>query len=504
MAQPEPPESSWARHLPASVDRGAVAALGSTDLTSGWARTWGRTPAHRLIHDPTRGWVTAGELEDRTRRVAGALSRLGVEAGDRVLLSGDPGLDVVVAHVAALRLGLVVVPVNPAYRAREVAEVVAVARPTVAIVADGERAGWVRAASDGSVAVTGFDELERTTGADRDLALDQARPEDPALMVFTSGTTGAPKGVALSHASLSAGAEAVALAWRWGPEDRLVLALPLFHLHGLGVGLHGTLSAGASVVLRPSFDACDVLDATERHRASLFFGVPTMYRRLAESGRVGDLARLRLCVSGSAPLAVELHAAVASGSGQVILERYGMSETVMIVSNPYEGERRPGTVGFALPGVEVRLAEGTSEILVRGPNVFSGYWERPDASAEAFEDGWFHTGDLGRFDDDGYLRIVGRSKELIISGGFNVHPREVEDVLRRHPGVTDVAVVGVADAQWGEVVVAHVEGDADLGALQVLAAAELAPYKRPKRIHLGVTLPRNALGKVVKADLREP
>jgi malonyl-CoA/methylmalonyl-CoA synthetase len=198
---------------------------------------------------------------------------------------------------------------------------------------------------------------------------------------------------------------------------------------------------------------------------------------------------------------------VASGAGQRIVERYGMTETVMNVSNPYEGERRAGTVGFALPGVEVRLAEGTDEILLRGPNVFDGYWDRPDATAASFVDGWFASGDVGSFDDDGHLRIVGRRKELIISGGYNVYPREVEDVVRAHPAVHDVAVVGVPDAQWGEAVVAFVEGEgataSDVHEISAFAAERLAPYKRPKRVHVVEALPRNALGKVVKADLSE-
>jgi malonyl-CoA/methylmalonyl-CoA synthetase len=230
-----------------------------------------------------------------------------------------------------------------------------------------------------------------------------------------------------------------------------------------------------------------------------------MYHRLAASARAGELAALRLCVSGSAPLPAELHQALAERSGQQVLERYGMTETVMLVSNPYEGERRPGSVGFPLPGVELRLsgrAEG--EILVRGPNVFAGYWERPQANAESFADGWFRTGDLGRIDDDGYLHILGRSKELIITGGFNVYPREVEEVLLAHPGVAEVAVVGTPSDEWGEVVTAFVvaAGDErDAERLLAFAAEQLAPFKRPRQLRFVDSLPRNALGKVVKHEL---
>jgi malonyl-CoA/methylmalonyl-CoA synthetase len=229
-----------------------------------------------------------------------------------------------------------------------------------------------------------------------------------------------------------------------------------------------------------------------------------MYSRLAASDRLGELARLRLCVSGSAPLSPELWSAVAERGGQRILERYGMTETLMNVSNPYDGDRRPGSVGLPLPGVDLRLDDGTDEILLRGPNVMRGYWERPDATAEAFTaDGWFRSGDVGAHDPDGYLRIVGRRKELIISGGYNVYPREVEDVLRSHPAVRDAAVVGRPDPEWGERVTAFVEADGvDERELLELAAGQLAPYKRPRAVVFVDALPRNALGKVVKGELR--
>jgi malonyl-CoA/methylmalonyl-CoA synthetase len=274
-------------------------------------------------------------------------------------------------------------------------------------------------------------------------------------------------------------------------------------MHGLGVGLHGTLLSGASAVLLPGFDADAVLDAVHEHRATLFFGIPTMYERLARSPRVAELRELRLCVSGSAPLAADLHARIADAAGVAVVERYGLTETVMNASNPYDGDRRAGTVGFALPGVELRLGEG-DEILVRGPNVFSGYWDRPDATAAAFDDdGWFATGDIGAFDDDGYLSIVGRSKDLIITGGYNVYPREVEDVLLAHPAVADVAVIGTPSDEWGEVVTAVVvvDGECDAEALLEFAANELAPYKRPRSVRFVDEIPRNALGKVLRHEL---
>ena len=495
--------TAWSAHLPAGTDPMAVDLLAAGSLPGSWTRRWAQDGSHPVLWQDASGWTSADELEARTRRVAGRYAAAGLQRGDRLVLSAAPSLDLVVAHVAALRLGLVVVPVNAAYGAREVGALAADCRPAAAVVDADDRGRWVQEAAPGAVVVTGPD-VALPDGPD--VALPDLGPEDPALVVYTSGTTGAPKGALLSHGNLLASAEAVRLAWRWEPQDRLVLALPLFHVHGLGVGLHGTLTAGASAVLRPRFEAGDVLDSAARHDATLLFGVPTMYARLAGSDRLPELARLRLCVSGSAPLSVELFDEVAQRGGQRILERYGMTETLMNVSNPYVGERRPGTVGLPLPGVDVRLADGTDEVLLRGPNVLREYWERPDATAEAFpEPGWFASGDVGRFDDDGYLRIVGRRKELIISGGFNVYPREVEDVLRAHPGVGDVAVVGLPDPTWGERVTAFVEGAGDVSeaALLALAAEQLAPYKRPKAVVFVDALPRNALGKVTKQVLRE-
>lgn len=418
-----------------------------------------------------------------------------------MLFSAESSLELVIAHVAALRSGIVVVPANTAYREREIAHIVSDARPRAALVDRDDRARWVRAAGSETLVL----------GPEVDLpdrppqALDVAAPEDPALIGYTSGTTGSPKGAVLSHANLLAGSESVGLAWRWAPADRLVLALPLFHAHGLCVGLHGTLLAGASAVLLPRFEADAVLDAARERGASMFFGVPTMYHRLAQSPRVGELARLRLCVSGSAPLPAELHRSLAERGGQQVLERYGMTETLMLVSNPYDGERRPGSVGFPLPGVELRLSDdGEGEIQVRGANVFAGYWDRPQATAESLVDGWFRTGDLASIDADGYVTILGRSKELIISGGLNVYPREVEEVLLSHPDVAEAAVVGTPSDEWGEVVTAFVVPASERGTEQSLlafAAEQLAPFKRPRRLHFVDSLPRNALGKVVKHEL---
>lgn len=499
MSTSRPP---WAIHLPTGQDPSAVDLLAEQTLPRAWARRFAARPAQPVIWDQGRGWVSAGWLDEASRRVAARLHRAGLRAGDRILMSAAASADLVVAHVAALRLGLVVVPANTAYREREIAHLVGDAEPAGAVVDDPERAAWVTRASCGRTLVTGPG-VDLAAGPG--VAVDAAAPRDPALLGYTSGTTGAPKGAVLSHANLLATAEALRLAWRWTETDRLVLALPLFHLHGLGVGLHGTLLAGASAVLLPKFDVDAVLDAAATHQATLFFGVPTMYSRLAASPRLGELARLRLCVSGSAPLSPAVFRRIEEGSGHRILERYGMTETGMNVSNPHDGERRPGTVGFPLPGVELRLADGrTGEILLRGPNVFSGYWRDPAATEASFEAGWFRTGDVGALDADGYLRIAGRAKELIITGGLNVYPREVEDILATHPGVAEAAVAGVPDEEWGEVVTAWVVttgGSPTAEELRAHAAGQLAAFKLPRDIRFVPSLPRNAMGKVLRHEL---
>src|SRR5262245_27814510 len=485
-------------HLPPGA--GAPQRLGTRSLPAAWAEHWRVAPERPGLHDASRGWLSWGALERESARAAGRLHGAGLRAGDRVLFSAASSAALVAAHVACLRLGLVIVPANPDYRSAELDRLVGAAAPRAAIVDDAARAGALAAA--GRLVTSPELPLPELPPP----ALDAVAPGAPALLAYTSGTTGPPKGALLSHANLHATAEAVRLAWRWSPDDRLVHALPLFHMHGLGVALHGTLQAGASAVLLPRFDPDVVLAAVTEHAATLFFGVPTMIHRLAEHPGVGALGRLRLVVSGSAPLAADLHERFAQATGHAILERYGMTETGMLVSNPLAGERRAGTVGLPLPGVEVRLAEPSGEIEVRGPNVFAGYLDRPDADALAFTaDGWFKTGDLGALDSDGYLRIVGRAKELVITGGQNVHPRDVEEVLREHPDVRDAAVVGTPSAEWGELVTAYVVSPRELTLeeLRRHCAGRLAAYKHPRALHRVAELPRNALGKLERHRLRE-
>jgi malonyl-CoA/methylmalonyl-CoA synthetase len=309
----------------------------------------------------------------------------------------------------------------------------------------------------------------------------------------------------LTHANLLANSTSIAMTWRWDADDRLVHALPIFHGHGLCVALYTSLLTGASVVLLPRFDVAEVLDACTEHRATLFFGVPTMYHRLAGSSRVGELARLRLAVSGSAALSADLHGAIKDSARTEVLERYGMTETLMTLSNPYDGERRPGTVGFPFPGVDAQVDDGSGEVMVRGPAVFAGYWERPAETAATFVDGWFRTGDLGVV-EDGYVRLLGRSTEVIISGGYNVYPAEVEDVLLGHPSVAEVAVTGLPSDEWGETVCAWVVADGvspvDAEAVLAYASERLAPYKRPRKVRFIDSLPRNSMGKVRRSELR--
>jgi len=477
---------AWARHLPAGARWEKVDLLEGGTIPAVAARWAGAQPER-----PAFGGLTWGALLARSETVAGRLARLGVHPGDRVLFSTAPSVDLVVAHLAALRMGAVVVPANTAYGPAELGHIVLDAAPVAAVIDDASRVPGVPAVGpsvevdDGPVP-----------------ALDRAGGDSPAVIGYTSGTTGRPKGAVLSHGNVLAGARAVVLAWRWSPEDRLVLSLPLFHAHGLAVGVHGTLVAGAAAEVLPRFDVDAVLDAVEGG-ATLLFGVPTMWARLVTSPRAGVLRRLRLCVSGSAPLSPQLFTQVRDVSGQDVLERYGMTETVMLTSNPVDGMRRAGTVGFPLPGVEVRVGDD-GEVLVRGPAVFSGYLGQP-AGPYFTADGMFRTGDIGEWDDDGYLRIVGRAKELIITGGFNVYPREVEDVLLAHPAVAEAAVVGLPSDEWGEEVVAAVvaagPGDADAEALRMWCRDRLAHFKCPRQVRFVAALPRNAMGKVDRAAL---
>ncbi|MCP3143920.1 AMP-binding protein [Pyxidicoccus xibeiensis] len=478
-----------------------------------------------------------GQLAGGVAEFARGLKHLGLQRGERVALFLENSPQFVMAYLGVQYAGGVVVLVNTAYRQVELAHILSDAKARACITGTSGATElaplhlpslqWLitveppAAALPASLTVIPFEEL-RSRGTDATVPLELPRSNDLAVLGYTSGTTGRSKGAMLLHRNLVANVTAVTEAWRWTEADRLLLALPLFHTHGLMVGMHGTLFTGASVDLRRRFGAMEVLGSL-RDDASLtmFFGVPTMYvRLLEESRRTGVKPRqLRLWVSGSAPLSPQLFGDIAAEFGARILERYGMTETIMNTTNPYDGERRPGTVGFPFPGQEVRVVDvrtrqplppgQTGEIEVRGPHVFAGYWERPDATMESFDpEGWFRTGDLGEQDTDGYLRITGRARELIISGGFNVYPREVEEVLAMHPGVAEVAVLGMPDADFGEQVVAVVVPVAGGPAPEAQSLVDfckdrLASFKKPRRVVFMQALPRNALGKVQKHLLRD-
>ena len=475
--------------------------------------------------------ITYGALDAQIERMARALRAWGLASGDRVALFLENCPEFVVAYLGVHLAGGIVVLVNAQYRQVELSHILtdSGARLCVTSAAGAEELTPLATPDlDALVIVYGAHPTHTVLGAEdfeAFLARGDTEPREPltlpnedapAVLAYTSGTTGRSKGALLLHRNLVANVEAVTTAWRWTEADRLLLALPLFHTHGLMVGVHGTLYTGASVRLLRRFEAAEVLDILkEDEDVTMFFGVPTMYRRLvAQAEREGaPTRRLRLYVSGSAPLSLQLFEEFSRLFGQPILERYGMTETIMNLTNPYDGERRAGTVGMPFPGQEARVVDvatrqpvsdgETGEIEVRGPHVFSGYWNRPDATAEAFtEDGWFKTGDLGWRGADGYYTIAGRARELIISGGYNVYPREVEDVLARHPAVAEVAVIGLSDADLGEQVAAvvvrkdgaHVDADE----LVTYCRERLASYKKPRRVLFVESLPRNALGKVQK------
>ncbi len=416
--------------------------------------------------------------------------------GARVAWQSDSSVSAVIAALAVLRLGGVLVPLSAAQSERERATVLDDVMP-VLLIAPPERT-----VEQGEVPAYGAESLQgpQTSEPLAPVALD---PTETALIIYTSGTTGSPKGAVLTHGNLAAGASSLIEAWRIGDDDRLVTALPLFHVHGLVVALMTVLAAGAGVDLLPRFDVETFLGAIEQKGSTLSFCVPTMLHRLAQHGDLDGLRRLRLLVSGSAPLSTDLFDTIRSKAGMTILERYGMTETLLTLSNPLDGERRSGTVGLPLPGVTVDLPEpmgGEAELRVSGPTVFAGYWNRPEATAEVLESGWMSTGDLVRVDRDGYVVICGRSRDLIISGGYNVYPAEIEDVIRGRHGIVDVAVVGRPSDEWGEEVVAFVvtEGGRRIepSSMREELATELSTYKIPRAFITVDELPRNALGKL--------
>lgn len=457
--------------------------------------------------------LTFGEVDARANRMAAELTARGLTRADRLCLHAANCIEYIDVYLACTRLGIVLVPMNVLYRERELRHIVGDSEPAAIISARGSEAVY----PDG-VPVWSIEDL-----ADAAEQRDAARPDalsaldgdTPAVIIYTSGTTGAAKGAVLSHNNLAANGINVATCWGMTESDRYLAVLPLFHVHGLGNGIHGWLVSGCRMRLAERFDHRTAAQLFADFDPTLFFAVPTIYVRLLEQSVISDDAaralgaRMRLFVSGSAPLPAHVLEAFRQRFGHTILERYGMSETLMIASNPYCGERRAGTVGSPFPGGSIKVVgddgepvkQGdVGEVFVRSPSVIREYWRRPEATAASFVDGWFRTGDLGVQSADGYLTLRGRRGDVIISGGFNIYPREIEELLLESDGVREATVVGVPDALRGEVPVAYVVIDegVDVDVLQERCRDQLASFKVPRAFVRVDGLPRTALGKVQK------
>jgi malonyl-CoA/methylmalonyl-CoA synthetase len=468
---------------------------------------------------PGRVWLqggrpaTYGDLLAETGRMANALAGLGLAKGDRLLVQLDKSEAVLSLYLACLRQGVVFLPVNPGYTVAETAHFLTDAEPALALVEDA-RVVSISENFHNTMGLTSF--LQLVSESPSAYADPAHAPGDLAAILYTSGTTGRSKGVCLSRENLASNAEALVGLWLMSEADVLLHALPVFHTHGLFVATNSVLYAGASMIFQRAFAPDAVLAALPQ--ATVMMGVPTFYSRLLADARLTPAvcAGMRLFISGSAPLSPATHADWRARTGHTILERYGMTETNMITSNPYDGDRRAGTVGMPLPGVKVRITGPDGAVLptgeagsieVMGPNVFGGYWRMPEQTAREFRDGWFVTGDLGAFDADGYLSILGRAKDLVITGGLNVYPAEVEAALDDLPGVAASAVIGVPHPDFGEAVVACLIPSAgavlDETGVRHALRDRLAAFKIPKRVLVMPELPRNAMGKVQKAELRK-
>lgn len=473
--------------------------------------------------------VTYGALEENVLRAMALLRAKGVQPGDRIALQLAKGSPFIFLHLAIMRLGAISLPLNTGYPQRELAYFLEDAAVRLFFAEAGERSAVLSLLTrlpslQECIFVDGdgdaFGRLVapyRAAGA-AELALP-AEPQATCLMIYTSGTTGHPKGAELTHANLTANLDSLHAAWGWRRDDVLLHVLPIFHVHGLVVALHGALHAGATVLLVRRFEPAQTLRLLVERPCSVFMAVPTIHRRLVETPDAThySLRHMRLVTSGSDRLPDDLFLEFEARFGVRLLERYGMSETGMLLSNPLYGERRIGSVGLPLPGVEVRIVDPETElpvvdgvvgeVQVRGANVCKGYWRQPEKSAAAFTpDGWLRTGDLGLREPDGYFTLKGRSKDLIISGGYNVYPPEVELVLADHPAVEASAVIGCADAEWGErvtaIVVRRAAPAVSEAELIAFCRQRLAAYKAPRQIIFCAALPCNAMGKVQKAQLR--
>ncbi|AZO35175.1 MAG: malonyl-CoA synthase [Mesorhizobium sp.] len=485
-----------------------------------------RMPApDRLLMETDDGRsISYGDMLAKSAQLAHALVQAGVEPGDRVAVQVEKSPEAALLYLASLRAGAVFLPLNTAYTLPELDYFFRDAEPKL-IVCDPDRLAGVEplAASIGATMLTlgreGQGTLASQASRQATQFSDLARgPDDLAAILYTSGTTGRSKGAMLSHENLASNARVLVEQWRFGADDVLIHALPIFHTHGLFVATNVILMAGATMLFEQKFDPARILSLMPR--ATALMGVPTFYvRLLQQEGLTREAAKtIRVFISGSAPLLAETHKAWRERTGHAILERYGMTETNMNTSNPYDGERRAGTVGFPLPGVSLRIADRETArplaqgeigmIEVKGPNVFAGYWRMPEKTkAEFRDDGFFITGDLGLIDADGYVHIVGRGKDLIISGGYNVYPKEIESEIDALDGVSESAVIGVAHPDFGEgvtaVVVRKLGSVIDASDIAGAIASRLAKYKHPKQVIFVDELPRNTMGKVQKNVLRE-
>ncbi|HVR91560.1 MAG TPA: AMP-binding protein [Novosphingobium sp.] len=457
-----------------------------------------------------------GGMLDQTGKAAAWLRSLGVNIGDRVVVQAHKSPAAVILYLACLRAGAVFIPLNTTYQESELTYFLSDAEPSL-LVASADLPGETVAFGGSRVILSGDLAAAPWAGVADALATVSATAQDPAAILYTSGTTGRSKGAVLTHGNLSSNVQVLAEAWHWQNDDVLLHALPIFHAHGLFVALHLALLGASPILFHDRFDNAAVL--RDIPRATVFMGVPTFYTRLlSEPGFDKALCtKIRLFISGSAPLLDTTFEEFAERTGHTILERYGMTEALMVTSNPYDGSRVAGSVGPALPGISVRIvADGGKEaatgepgvIEMKGPNLFSGYWRNPEKTAEDHtSDGWFISGDIATKDEAGYIRIVGRAKDLIISGGYNVYPKEVEMVIDAIEGVEESAVIGVPHPDFGEgvvAVVARTPGSSitpeDIAAV---VGTELAAFKRPKTSIIVDELPRNAMGKVQKAELRK-
>ena len=477
-----------------------------------------------VLTDAAGRRIAGDALHRMALAYGGALSRLGLVPGDRVAVQIDKTPEALALYLGALAAGVVFLPLNTAYTAEEVDYFVGNSGAALLVGAPEKAEGLTAVATRHGARFETMDASGAGTLTDRAAATPEGfapvarQPDDLAAILYTSGTTGRSKGAMLSHANLLSNAQVLVDAWRFTADDVLLHALPIFHTHGLFVASNVVLLAGGSMIFLPGFKTDQVI--AHLPGATTMMGVPTFYTRLLDDPRfTRDLvAHMRLFTSGSAPLLAETHHAFEERTGHRILERYGMTETNMNTSNPYVGDRRAGTVGPALPGVEVKITDPATGvelpqgepgmIEVRGPNVFQGYWQMPEKTREELRDnGFFITGDIGVIDADGYVSIVGRQKDLIITGGYNVYPKEIELLLDEQPGVLESAVIGVPHPDFGEavvgVIVARADAGIDLGAVREAMTQSLARFKQPKHLEIVTELPRNTMGKVQKNLLRQ-